>query len=290
MAKITSSISADGSVVCYAIDSTDIAVKAEQLHKTSATVTAALGRLLTAASLIGSQMKGEDHTLTMTINGGGPAGNVVAVSDSSGNVRGYVDNPIVEIPLNSIGKLDVAGAVGTDGFLTVLKDLRQNEPYVSRTPIVSGEIAEDITYYYALSEQTPSICALGVLVNPDLTVKAAGGYLVHVLPGAPEETIVCLEENLKTIPSVTKLLTEGKAPEEISEIVLAGFEIEHVGRFTAEYRCNCSRERIEKTLLSLGKEELLDLSKDEETEIVCHFCNKAYKLSSAEILRLRENG
>ena len=184
MGKLIRCITSDGSVAALAADSTDVVGKAEKIHVTSAVTTAALGRLLTAASLMGSNMKGTDDSLTLKVNGGGPSGSVIAVADSGGNVRGYVQNPIVEIPLNKYGKLDVGGAVGKDGYLTVMKDLGLKEPYIGQVPLVSGEIAEDITSYYAVSEQIPTVCALGVLVDRDLSVKAAGGFLIQLLPMA----------------------------------------------------------------------------------------------------------
>ncbi|MCQ2480128.1 MAG: Hsp33 family molecular chaperone HslO, partial [Clostridia bacterium] len=188
MDKLVRCISDDGTLIMMAADTTDMIEKAQEIHTTSAVTSAALGRLLTAASLMGSMLKGEDDSITLRLNGGGPAGSVIAVSDSNGNTRGYVSNPVVEIPLNKKGKLDVAGAVGTDGTLTVMKDLGLKEPYVGQIPIISGEIAEDITSYYATSEQTPTVCALGVLVNPDLTIKAAGGFIIQLLPTAFDDT------------------------------------------------------------------------------------------------------
>ena len=209
MSKLIRCITRDGAVMASAIDSTEIVAEAERLHKTSAVVTAALGRLLTAASMMGNMLKGEKDTVTVKIDGGGPAGAVTAVADSIGFVRGYAVNPVVEIPLKANGKLDVSGAVGTDGNVFVIKDLGLKEPYSGFVPIVSGEIAEDITSY-AVSEQIPTVCALGVLVNPDLTVKKAGGYIIQLLPAADESTISRLEENLKKARPVTEQLEEGK--------------------------------------------------------------------------------
>ena len=188
MGKIIRTITKNGEAVCIAVDATDIAERAQQIHKTSAVTSAALGRLLSAASMMGDMLKGKDDTITLRISGDGPAGSVIAVADSSGNCRGYVANPIVEIPLNNKGKLDVSSAIG-NGTLTVMKDLNLKEPYVAQVPLVSGEIAEDITSYYAVSEQTPTVCALGVLVNPDLSIRAAGGFMIQLLPFASEETI-----------------------------------------------------------------------------------------------------
>lgn len=289
MGKIISAIAADGSVVCWAIDSTDIVYRAEQLHRTSATVTAALGRLLTAASLMGARLKGDDDSLTLRLSGGGPAGSVIAVSDSKGNVRGYVENPIVEIPLNKHGKLDVAGAVGKNGALFVMRDTGASEPYIGQTPIISGEIAEDITNYYAQSEQIPTVCALGVLVDKDLSVLSAGGFIAQLLPFAPDETIERLEANIQGLPPVTKLLSDGMTPEQIAFSVLNGFEPNIVSEFPVAYECKCTRERVEKALVSIGREELEKMAAEQPvTEVDCHFCNKKYRFNPKELLALAD--
>lgn len=284
MGKIISALAADGSVMCHAIDSTDMVAYAERVHRTSATVTAAMGRLMTATSLMGNMLKGKDDSVTVRLNGDGPVGVVIAVSDSDGNVRGYVENPVVEIPLNQYGKLDVAGAVGKQGNLFVMRDLGLKEPYITQTPIVSGEIAEDITHYYATSEQVPTVCALGVLVNTDLTVICAGGFLVQLLPGAPEETIDLLEKTIQKIPPVTQLLSDGFTAEQIALMALEGFDPNIVGRYDVEYRCNCSRERVDKALISIGKVDLLKMAEEQPvTEVDCHFCNKKYRYSPKEL-------
>ena len=215
MGKLVRCLTTDGTVVALALDATDIVARAEQIHKTSAVVTAALGRLLTAASLMGFQLKGRDDTVTLRVDGGGPAGQIVAVSDSAGNVRGYAANPVVEIPLRPDGKLNVGGAVGKDGLLYVLRDTGGSEPYVGCTPLICGEIAEDVTSYYATSEQIPTVCALGVLVNPDLTVRAAGGFLLQLLPFCPEDVITRLERNVAALEPMTAMLDKGMTPEEI---------------------------------------------------------------------------
>ncbi len=289
MGKLVRCITSDGLVIAAGIDSTDICAKAEQLHKSSAVVTAALGRLLTAASLMGNAMKSDAHSISLRVSGGGPIGTVTAVSDSEGNVRGCVTNPIVEIPLKPSGKLDVSGAVGTDGSLYVMKDLGMKEPYNGFVPLVSGEIAEDITSYYAVSEQIPTVCALGVLINPDLTVKKAGGYIIQLLPAAVgyEEVISKLEKNIGEIKPITQLLDEGKDIEDIIKLALSGFEVEILSETNAEYRCNCSRERSERLLKSLSKEELLKLSEEmPEVEVDCHFCNTKYKFEKSEIEKM----
>lgn len=287
MSKLIRCITSDGAVMASAIDSTEIVAEAEKLHKTSAVVTAALGRLLTAASMMGNMLKGEKDTVTVKIDGGGPAGAVTAVADSRGFVRGYAVNPVVEIPLKANGKLDVSGAVGTNGNVFVIKDLGLKEPYSGFVPIVSGEIAEDITSYYAVSEQIPTVCALGVLVNPDLTVKKAGGYIIQLLPAADESTISRLEENLNKARPVTEQLDEGKDILDILKAMLDGFETEVLSENEVAYKCRCSRERTEKTLASLNLSELESIAQEEEwIEIKCSFCGKTYIFDRAEIQKI----
>ena len=288
MSELVRMISVDGTLTVMAVDSTDIINRMEQIHRTSAVTSAALGRLLTAASMMGAVLKGKDNSVTLRINGNGPAGSVIAVADSFGNVRGYVANPVVEIPLNIKGKLDVAGAVGTDGTLTVMKDLGMKEPYIGQIPIVSGEIAEDITSYFATSEQTPTVCALGVLVNPDLTIKAAGGFMIQLLPTAMDDTIDLVEECIKDIPSVTQMLTSGMTPEQICRSVLKKFELDFLDSSSPEYKCNCSKDRVAKALLTLGKDELKEMANEPVTEVSCHFCDKKYRFTPAEILKMAE--
>lgn len=273
--------------MAIAVDSTDIVRRAHEIHKTSKVTSAALGRLLSAASMMGAMLKGKDDSLTLRLKGNGPAGTVIAVSDSTGNVRGYIGDANVELPLNKKGKLDVAGAVGTDGFLTVIKDLGLKEPYVGQTPIVTGEIAEDITAYYAASEQTPSVCALGVLVDPESKdVIVAGGFLIQLLPGAMEDTIEKVERSIADIPAVTKMMTDGLSPEEILRKVLKEFELDVLDEAEVEYKCNCTKQRVEKALISSGREALEEMAQDETTEVCCNFCEKKYHFSSAEILKL----
>ena len=286
MNKLVRCISRDGVLVVMAADTTDMVERSQQIHKTSAVTSAALGRLLTASSLMGSMLKGESESITLRVNGGGPAGTVMAVSDSSGNARGYVQNPVVEIPLNSKGKLDVSGAVGVDGSLTVIKDLNLKEPYVGQIPLVSGEIAEDITSYYAISEQIPSVCALGVLVNPNLSIRAAGGFIIQLLPTASDDTIDAVERCIKDIPSVTEMLCDGLSPEDICKRVLGEFELDVLDTSEPEYKCNCSRERVEAALISTGAQSLEELSKEESTEVCCQFCDKKYNFSGEDIKKL----
>lgn len=286
MGRIVRAISKDASVVCSAIDGQDIVARIEEIHKTSAVCTAALGRLTLGASLLGFGLKGKDDSITLRMAGGGPAGTLIAVSDSFGNVKSYIQNPVVEIPLNSVGKLDVRGAVGTDGTLSVIKDLGLKEPYSGQVPIVSGEIAEDITSYLATSEQVPSVCALGVLVNPDLTCAKAGGFLIQLLPFAPDEAIDVIEKNIQSMQSVTQMLTAGLTAEDIALKALEGLEPNVLDDFKVSYVCDCSRQRVEKALVSLGSEQLAELAKDEVTEVKCHFCDKVYNFTSDEVKAL----
>lgn len=277
MGKVVRCITKEGAVIMMAADTTDIVARAERIHQTSAVTTAALGRLLTACSLMGQSLKGENDSITLQVKGGGPAGTVLAVSDSHGNVRGYVDHPVVELPLNAKGKLDVGGAVGNSGNLYVMKDLGLKEPYIGQVPLVSGEIAEDITSYYAVSEQIPTVCALGVLVNPDLSCKAAGGFIIQLLPFASEEDITFVENAVKDLESVSSMIVKGMTPEEICRYVLKGREVDVLDESECAYRCNCSRERIERALISTGKKTLQELANDGRTEEVnCQFCDKKY--------------
>lgn len=224
MGNMIRGISENGGVIFCGVDSTNLVRTMEQIHKTSAVTSAALGRLLTAASIMGIMLKNSKDSITLRVNGGGPAGTVLAVADGMGCVKGYVEHPVVEIPLRPDGKLNVGGAVGRDGTLSIVRDLGLKEPYVGQIPLVSGEIAEDITSYYATSEQIPTVCALGVLVDPDLTISCAGGYLLQLLPGATEEEITMLEKNIANVPSVTTLLQQGKTMKDIMEMVMQGFD------------------------------------------------------------------
>ncbi len=286
MGKTVRYISTDGSVVVAASDTTDICETAREYQNSSKVCTAALGRTLTAAGLMGITLKDDDNSVTVRINGGGPAGSVIAVSDAKGNVRGYIMDPHVELPLNAKGKLDVGGAVGKDGFVTVIKDVGLEEPSVGQTPLVSGEIAEDITSYYAVSEQVPSVCALGVLVNPDLSVAVAGGFLIQLLPTADDEIITKVEKGLEGIKSVTSMLAAGMAVDDICRAVLPEFELDKLDEYNTAYKCNCSQERVERALISTGKEALKEMMQDEVTEVKCHFCPKVYKFSSDDIGKL----
>lgn len=286
MGNLVRCISNDGTLTVMAADTTDMVNEAQLIHATSAVTSAALGRLLTAACFMGVVLKGEADSVTLRINGGGPAGSVIAVADSRGNTRGYVANPVVDIPRNKNGKLDVGGAVGIEGNLTVMKDNGLNEPYIGQVPIVSGEIAEDVTGYYAVSEQTPTVCALGVLVNPDLSIKAAGGFIIQLLPTAADDAIDAVERCINGIEPVTAMLEKGMTPEEICRTVLPEFELEVLDTAEPAYVCNCSAQRVIKALISIGTEELEDMAHDEQTEVCCHFCSKRYIFTPDEIKKI----
>lgn len=290
MGKLIRCITSEGAIMVSAIDSTDIVAKAEQLHKTSAVVTAALGRLLTAGAMMGNMLKGENNSITLKVDGGGPVGIITVSADYHGNVRGYATNPVVEIPLKPNGKLDVSGAVGTDGNLFVIKDLGLKDPYNGFVPLASGEIAEDITSYYATSEQVPTVCALGVLVDKDLTVKKAGGYILQLLPFTEDEIIDKLEENLKTVRPVTKLLDEGLDIEDIVRDVLRGFDVEVIYTEEVEYKCKCSKEKVEATLRGLGEKELYEILETQpQIEVCCNFCNTTYSYTKTDVEKILKN-
>ena len=287
MGKLIRAISGNGMAVCYALDSTDMVGELERIHRSSAVVTAATGRLLTAASIMGSMLKGEGHSITLGVSGGGPAGSVIAVADAAGNAKAYATNPVVEIPLNPRGKLDVSGAVGREGKLYVIRDQGRGEPYVGLVPLVSGEIAEDITSYFATSEQVPTVCAQGVLVDTDLTVKAAGGYLLQLLPGAGEEEISQVEQNTLAMPPVTQLICDGLTPEELALRALAGMEPRVLDARTVEYRCDCTRQRMAAALASLGAGELRAMAEEDgQAELCCHFCRDRFTFPREELLEM----
>lgn len=289
MGKITVAMTKCLNIRAYALNSTDIAEKARSIHNTSPVATAAFGRTLTAASMMGYMLKNKEDSLTLNIKGDGPLGGVVAVSDYKGNVRGYVINPDVDLPLNDKGKLDVGKAVGK-GTLTVIKDLGLKEPYIGKIPLVSGEIAEDVTSYFALSEQTPTVCALGVLVNTDLSVKAAGGYIIQLMPYTEDSVIDKLEENLKYVRPVSSMIDSKLSNKEILKEVLKGFELEFIEEREVNYECRCSFERTEKILISLGEEELKKIyEEDGKAEIVCHFCGKKYNFDKEKLGQIIKN-
>lgn len=279
---------AEGQIRAFAATTKELVEYARSAHNTSPVATAALGRLLTGGAMMGVMMKGEKDLLTIKINGDGPIEGLTVTADSKGGVKGYAYNPGVMLPPNEKGKLDVGGALGI-GVLSVIKDIGLKEPYEGQTILVTSEIAEDLTYYFATSEQTPSSVALGVLMNRDNTVRQAGGFILQLLPGASEEIISGLEDRLATISSITSLLDEGKTPEMILEYILGDFGLEILDRVPAAFRCNCSKERIEKALISVGKKELQDMIDDGKTiEVNCHFCNTNYPVTVEELKTLMD--
>ena len=286
MANLIRGLSENGGVVFCGVDSTKIVRKAEKLHTTSATCSAALGRLLTGAALMGSMLKDDRDQITLRVSGGGPAGVVIACTDGTGNVKGCIDHPLVELPAKPNGHLDVGGAVGKDGVLTVIRDNRlQKEPTVGQVPLVSGEIAEDLTAYYAYSEQVPTVMALGVLVDKDLSILCAGGFMVQLLPGATDAEIDQLEKNIAAMPSVTTLLHEGKTPEDMMQLALAGFAPNVLDERDVHYQCDCSAERTKEMLFSLGRKELVRMrDEDPACEVVCHFCHSKYQYDLNDLL------
>ena len=279
---------ADAQVRAFAVTARDTVETARKAHDTSPVMTAALGRLLCAGAMMGSMMKGDADILTLQIRGDGPAGGLTVTADSKGRVKGYAVHPQVILPANSQGKLDVGGAIGA-GTLQVIRDLGLKEPYVGQTDLQTGEIAEDLTWYFAASEQVPSSVGLGVLMEKNNTVKQAGGFIVQLMPFAEEKVIEKLEANLSRIHSVTKLLEDGNSPEQILGILLEGMDMEILSTMPVEFSCNCSRERVAKALYSIGKKEMDEMIADgEPIEVKCHFCNKAYPFSVEDLKQIRD--
>nr|WP_325304353.1 Hsp33 family molecular chaperone HslO [uncultured Dysosmobacter sp.] len=282
--QLVRAISKDGFVKAVAVSTRGLTERARQIHKTTPVATAALGRTLAAASMMGNALKGEGASVTLQVKGGGPLGTVLAVSDNQGNVRGTVDNPQVDLPLRPDGKLDVGSAVGAEGTLTVIRDLHMKEPYVGSVALLGGEIAEDLATYFVESEQIPTACGLGVLVDRDQSVLAAGGYLIQLLPGASEDIITQVEGGILAAGPVTTLLHEDGDPESLLRRVMSDFELEILETSPIEYRCYCSRERMEKALISLGPEELRSLIDDQgDAELTCRFCDSVQHFSREEL-------
>lgn len=274
---------ADGQIRAFAATTKEMVETAKNAHNTSPIATAALGRLMTAAAMMGSDLKGEGELLTLRIEGDGPIGGLLVTADGKGDVKGYAFNPDVMLPPNAQGKLDVGGSLGL-GVLSVIKDIGLKEPYVGQTQLITGEIAEDLTYYFATSEQVPSSVALGVLMNKDNTVRQAGGFIIQLLPGASDEIIDRLEAKLSGISSITSLLDAGKTPEEILTDILGEFGLEILKKMPVQFHCDCERSRVEKAIISIGKKEIQDMiDEGKEIEVNCQFCNKHYKFSVDEL-------
>ena len=277
---------ADGLIRAFAATTKNTVQTARSLHNTTPVASAALGRLLTAGAMMGTMLKGEKDLVTLQIKGDGPIEGLLVTADSKGRVKGYPFNPNVDIPPKSPVKLDVGGAVGK-GYLTVIKDLGLKEPYVGKTELVSGEIAEDLTYYYAKSEQIPTAIALGVLVDTDTSIKAAGGFIIQLMPGATLEVATMLEERITHLKYITELLDRGETPETILDAVLGDMDLEIIDKMPTEFYCDCSRERVEKALISIGEKDLRTiLEEDKKAEISCHFCNKVYNFDEADLKKL----
>ena len=285
--QLVRAMTKDGFVKAVAVTTKTLTERARQIHKTLPTATAALGRLLAAASMMGNMQKVDDGSITLQVKGGGPLGTLLAVSDAEGNVRGWVEHPQISLLEKYRGKLDVGAAVGSDGTLTVIRDLRMKDPYIGSVQLVSGEIAEDITQYFAQSEQTPTACALGVLIDTDQSVRAAGGYLVQLLPGAPDDVIDRLEAGVQAAGAATAMLDGGLDAAGMLQKVLSGFEVEILETQPIEYRCYCTRRRVESTLISLGKDELEQVVRDGETlHVDCQFCDHVYDFTPQDVAAL----
>jgi len=284
--KITRIMTRDGSARVHIIESSSIVAEGMRIHNTAPTASAALGRLLTAGAMMGSMMKGEKDLITLQIRGDGPIGGLVVTADSKARVKGYVHNPGVMLPPSAEGKLDVGGAVG-HGMLQVIRDVGLKEPYVGQVDLISGEIAEDITCYFAVSEQVPSAVALGVLMNKDNTVRQAGGFIIQLMPFAEEAVIARLEQKLTEVTHISGLLDEGMTPEELLEYVLADFEPKILEKVSTEYYCNCSKDRVEKAVASVGKKDLQEMIEEgKPIEVNCHFCDKKYEFTVEDLKNL----
>jgi molecular chaperone Hsp33 len=276
-----------GTIKFFIASTTNLVEEARRIHNTSPTATAALGRVLTAACMIGMTLKNDRDTLTLKIKGDGPIGSIVSVANSNGEVKGYVDNPQVDLPKRPDGKLDVGGVVGKNGQIAVIKDLGLKEPFIGYSNLVSGEIAEDLASYYYHSEQQPTAISLGVLVDTDTSVRASGGFMIQLLPGVSEEDIDRIESILKSIKPMSTLIDEGLTPEEILKEIFGEFQIEVLDKTFVQYKCNCSMEKVESILVSLGNDELKAIiEEDGKAEVVCHFCNTKYNFSKEDLIKL----
>ena len=283
---LTKAITKDGFFKISAVVSTQTVNQAHTYHKTMPTATAALGRLLSAGLLMADSLKEEDASLTLQLKGDGPLGILAVVADSAGGVKGYVANPAADLPLREDGKLNVGAGVGK-GTLSVVRDLKMKEPYIGQVPIQTGEIGDDLAYYFMQSEQVPSVVALGVLVDRDYSVACAGGFLIQVMPGCDEKSLAKLENSLQGLMSVTEMLSQGMTGEDMIRYVMLGFDLEILETQPVGYRCDCGRERMERAIISLGKQEIQDIIDEQgEAEIVCHFCNKGYRFSKEELTEM----
>lgn len=284
MDKIINATAKDGMIRIIGGITTDLVNEGTSIHNTTPVVSAALGRMLTAGAIMSAMHKSENEKTTLKINGKGPINGIVVTAHSDNTVKGYIGQSYVDLPLNSAKKLDVGGAVGTDGILYVIKDLGLREPYVGQVPIQTGEIAEDLTYYFASSEQTPSAVSLGVLVDKDLSIKAAGGFIIQMMPGADEFIADILSYRLEEIPPITTMISEGKTIEEILEYIFEDMDLKILNSVKPEYKCDCSREKVVKALISIGEKDLTEIYEDnKEEEVVCDFCNKKYTFTNEEI-------
>jgi molecular chaperone Hsp33 len=289
MAYILRGTVQNGAVRVFAAITTDLVEKARIAHDLSPTASAALGRLLTAGAIMGTMLKGDNSSMTISMNGGGAAGNVVVTSNPKGNVKGYISNPHVDPPLNEKGKLDVGGAIGKRGFVNVVKDMGMKEPYVGQVPISTGEIGDDLAYYFTISEQIPTAVAVGVLVNTDLSILSSGGLIVQMMPNENEFLADIITYRLEEIPPISTLISEGKSAEDILNMLFDDMELKVLERIEIDFVCDCSQDRIERALISLGREELERLKEeDENMEVQCHFCNKKYNFTKKDIQKIIE--
>lgn len=287
MDKIIRATAKDGEVRIIAAITTDMVQKATKIHNCTPTASAALGRMLTSAGLMSAMLKSENDSLTLQINGGGEAKGVVVTAHTDGKVKGYIGNPSVDLPLNSKGKLDVGGAIGTDGYLQIIRDMGLKEPYVGQVPICTGEIGDDLAYYFTVSEQTPSAVAVGVLVDRDLSIKAAGGFIIQMMPGASDFVADIISYRLQEIPSVTTMISDGKTVQDIINSLFDDMDVKFYDEGVLEFECDCSREKVENALISIGKKDLQEIYDDGKTEeLKCHFCNKSYDFTQEDIGKL----
>ena len=287
--KLTKAVTTNGLIRIYAVNSKEIATAAQKFHSTMPLGTAALGRLLTGAVLMGKMLKDEDSSLTLQMHGDGVLGRVLAVANAKGEVKGYVENPQADLPLNRVGKIDVGSGIGKNGYMSIVKDLKMKEPYIGQVPIQTGEIGDDLAFYFAQSEQVPSLVALGVLVDRDYTVKQAGGFIVQIMPDCDEFNLKKFEKSAENIKSVTAMLEKGLSNEELIREVMKDFEVEILEETEVCYHCDCCDERMQRAIVSLGKKEIQDIIDEQgEAEIVCQFCNKAYVYDKEQLEALRD--